>query len=275
MLLQLRNPHSVLAALEMRPRDVAEIVIPIGLAERVVKDAAAQQGRDAWLKVVQAAQAYGVKVRAGQSQPTSRQASKGKEFRGGPNHRSQATQDDTREGRAGVAEAFVKAREGIPVEKLFADARSRGQGKGLWLALDSLTDPHNVGAIFRTASFFGVQGILLTQERSAPLSGTVYDIAAGGVEHVPFTIQPNLKHALDVAKEAGLWVLGTSEHAEQGFRQIERDRPWLLVLGNEEKGMRRLTEETCDVVCQVPPQGEVTSLNVSVAAGVLISALTG
>lgn len=258
MPLHVRNPHSVLAALETRPREVLEILVPAGLAERAGKEGAAPQlGRDAWLKVLQVARAKGVKIKNAQSSAQ---------------RESQRESQDA--GRMGATEALIQERKGISVEELFEGARDRAAGKGLWLALDSLTDPHNVGAIFRTASFFGVQGILLTQERSAPLSAVAYDVACGGMEHVPFAIQTNLQRAFEVAKEAGLWILGTSEHAKQSFRQVERDRPWLLVLGNEERGMRRLTEEACDVVCGVPPQGDVTSLNVSVAAGVLISTLT-
>lgn len=273
MALNLKNPHSVLAVLEKRPHDVLEILVPVGLLERATgKDSDPGVGRDAWLKVVQTALARGIKVktapsvgaRAGNQQGARSQNSRGKLI--------EAVVVEP--GRTGGTEAVVKERQGVPVEELFRGAKTRVGGKGLWLALDCLTDPHNVGAIFRTASFFGVQGILLTQERSAPLTSTVYDVAAGGLEYIPFTIQANLQRAFEVAKEAGLWTLGASEHAEQSFRQIERDRPWLLVLGNEEKGMRRLTEEACDVVCQVPPQGSVTSLNVSVAAGVLISALS-
>jgi 23S rRNA (guanosine2251-2'-O)-methyltransferase len=268
MPLNLRNPHSVLAVLDKRPRDVLEVIVPSGLADRASKDASApaQQGRDAWLKVLQVAQTKGIKVKTG-ARPQSGGSGGGR--RSGP-----SGNEPHEAGRTGVAEAVVKECPGVSVEELFRGAQDRAQGKGLWIALDSLTDPHNVGAIFRTASFFGVQGILLTQERSAPLTAAVYDVAAGGMEDVPFTVQTNLQRAFEVAKEAGLWILGTSEHAKQSFRQIERDRPWLLVVGNEEKGMRRLTEEACDVVCQVPPQGAVTSLNVSVAAGVLISALS-
>ena len=120
----------------------------------------------------------------------------------------------------------------------------------------------------------GVQGIVLTQERSAPLTGTVYDVASGGVEHVPFSMQVNLQRAFEKAKEAGLWILGASEHAHDDVRTVSRDRPWLLVIGNEEKGMRRLTEEACDVLCKISPAGPVTSLNASVAASILIARLT-
>jgi 23S rRNA (guanosine2251-2'-O)-methyltransferase len=87
-------------------------------------------------------------------------------------------------------------------------------------------------------------------------------------------MQTNLQRAFEVAKDKGLWILGTSEHAKDSLDKIKVDRPWLLVLGNEEKGMRRLTEERCDVVCKISPKGSVTSLNVSAAASILISHLT-
>jgi len=171
--------------------------------------------------------------------------------------------------------AIVRERPDVPLEELFANAATRADGHGLWLALDNLQDPHNVGAIFRTAAFFGLQGIVVTKDRSAPLSGVAYDVAAGGLEHVPFTIVPNLARAVAVAKESGLWVLGTSEHAADDVTQVDRGRPWLLIVGNEEKGMRRLTTEHCDCVCRIAPRGDVTSLNVSVATGILIATLTG
>jgi 23S rRNA (guanosine2251-2'-O)-methyltransferase len=244
--LTLRNPHSVLAALKRRPKDVLELTVPHHKGEL----------GDAWGEVAALAERHRIQRRA--PQPAgSRDAS-----------RAQG-------GRTGGAEARVRAKEPVTAEELFAGARERAGGRGLWIALDSLQDPQNVGAIFRTAAFFGVQGILITQERSAPMSETVYDVASGGVEEIPFTLQTNLQRGFEVAKEAGLWILGTTEHSKDDLSKVERDRPWLLVLGNEERGMRRLTEETCDVTCAILPHGEgVTSLNVSVAAGIAIAALS-
>lgn len=248
--MQVRNPHSVLAALQARPADVQEVVVPGAVI------AAAEKGGDAepWAVVVRLARQKKVRVTAG---------GRDRDSRGTPE-----------EGRASNAYGTLKEKAGIAAEELFADAPARAGGRGLWLALDSLTDPHNLGAIFRTAAFFGVQGILMTQERSAPLSAAAYEVASGGVESVPFCIQPNLQRGFEVAKENGLWILGTSEHASDDLATVERDRPWLLVLGNEEKGMRRLTEESCDVLCRITARGEVTSLNVSVAAGILIAHLS-
>ena len=237
--LALQNPHSVLAALRDRPAAVHEIRL-----------ASAAPG-GAWEAVVAAARRAEVVVRQADAAEPSRR-------RG-------------RFGRSGSVEAVVEERPPVPLTDLFANPGASDR----WLALDSIQDPHNVGAIFRTAAFFGVRGILLTRDRAAPLSAVVYDVASGGMERVPFTVETNLARSLDVAREAGLWVLGSAESAETPVQQVPRDRPWLLVLGNEERGLRRLTLDSCDLVCHIPCGGDMSSLNVSVAAGVLLSALTG
>lgn len=237
MSLTLKNPHSVIAALQTRPLDVLEV------------RAGGSAGGDAWKRVVELAREAGVAV--------------------SPMHGVQRGRKNSA-GRTAATEAVVKPRDASPLRSVL---QSEGIDRGLWLALDRLQDPHNVGAVFRTAAFYGVRGVVLTTNRSAPLSSTVYDVAAGGIEHVPFCIESNLRHALHVAKEAGLWVLGTSEHAGRNLEDVDPDRNWLLVVGNEERGCRRLTLETCDETCRLTPRGAVTSLNVSVAAGVCIARL--
>ncbi len=246
--LELRNPHSVLAALKYRPQDVREIRVPIG------------RPQGAWADVADAARTEKISVVAQQLDAGAR---RGKKTQG-------------KSERVGIATAMVIDHPGMltPGTMLNTVANSDGNTSGLWLALDCLQDPHNVGAIFRTAAFFGVRGVLLTKDRSAPMTATVYDVAAGGVESVPFCLVPNLAHSLETAKKAGLWLLGTSEHESTSYVDIQHDRPWLLVIGNEEKGLRRLTLDTCDVVCGIPPQGEVTSLNASVAAAIMIARLS-
>lgn len=254
MNLTLKNPHSVLAALQNRPKEVLQLFLP--------SDSASGAAKGPWERVEALAKRHGVPVKKGGGGESARRK------KGESSHGSEESL------RAGGFSALVKERQGFSVEEVL-NRSSDGQGFGLWLALDSLTDPQNVGAIFRTAAFFGVRGILVTQDRSAPLTATAYDVAAGGVDSVPFAFVGNLRQALDLAKERGIWVLGSSEHAHDGVESIQRDRDWLLVLGNEEKGMRRLTEEACDVICRVAPKGTgVTSLNVSVAAGVMISRLS-
>jgi 23S rRNA (guanosine2251-2'-O)-methyltransferase len=241
--LLLKNPHSIIAALETRPQDVFEV--------RLERHGATEP----WRRVAELAHAHGLAVR---ESPGPRAASQRRETHG----QSQ---------RAGGSEATVRERQGVDLEPLFAV----GEGPGLWLGLDQLQDPHNVGAIFRTAAFFGVRGIVLTKDRSAPLTAAVYDVASGGMEHVPFSVQTNLSRAMDLAKQQGMWVLGASEHAETDVSAIDRDRRWLVLVGNEERGLRRLTLERCDELCRLTPRGPITSLNVSVATGVLIAALAG
>lgn len=254
MALSLRNPHSILATFRERPQAVIDVRLPAGRVS------------EAWDEVEAQAAAHRV--------PVVRAATHSERM-------SRRNQRDASGGRGGMAEATVKEHPDVPLEILFG--RSTGESgpspeksskRGLWLALDQIQDPHNVGAIFRTAAFFGVAGLIITRDRSAPLNATVYDVASGGLEVVPFAQPANLSRAIDLAKEAGLWVLGASEHADQDVAEVDRDRSWLLVLGNEEKGLRRLTLDKCDETCRISAKGSIGSLNVSVAAGVLIAALT-
>ncbi len=249
--MQLKNPHSVLAALATRPEMVVDVHLPAGKA-----------AAGAWAEVETHASAHRIHiVRESRSQDGG--------GRRQPKHQGMDS------GRTGIAYATVKERADVSLDELFQGASGQSGEYGLWLALDQIQDPHNVGAIFRTASFFGVRGIVLTRDRSAPLNATVYDVASGGIEYVPFANPSNLSRALEVAKKAGLWVLGTSEHSDVDVAEVPHDRSWLLVLGNEEKGLRRLTLENCDAHCRLTARGAVESLNVSVAAGVLMALLTG
>ena len=233
----LHNPHSVLATLETRPQDVFEIRLPGGKLS------------ETWEAVRSEAESIGIPI--GEPQPRNRKSSRDS-------------------GRATLTEAVVKERDPLPIDRILSSEVT----EGLYLALDGVQDPQNLGSIFRSAAFFGVRGLILTRDRAAPVSQTVYDVSSGGVERVPFSAETNLSRALDTAKERGLWILGTSEHADTSIGEITLDRPWLLVLGNEESGVRRLTLERCDQVCTIPSVGAVTSLNVAVAAGILLSTLT-
>lgn len=261
MSITLRNPHSALSVLKSRPKDVLGLNLPQKF-NPTGSAGSSGAANDAWEKVAKLALEY--KISITHKAPAQKVS-----------QRPQNAQLNSESSRLSTAEMLIREKNPVSLEELFHDAPSRKGGKGLWLALDNLQDPHNVGAIFRTAAFFGVEGIILTQDRSTALTGTVYDVASGGVESIPFVMQGNLQRAFEKAKENGLWILGTSEHAHDHYRSVPRDRPWLLVLGNEEKGMRRLTAESCDVLCGIAPLGEVGSLNVSVAAGVLISWFSG
>jgi 23S rRNA (guanosine2251-2'-O)-methyltransferase len=99
-------------------------------------------------------------------------------------------------------------------------------------------------------------------------------VASGGVEYVPHALPGNLDRALKQARASGLWVLGAAEEAEQDVSEVPLDRAWLLVLGNEEQGLRRLTRESCDALCRLTPRGPLAALNVSAAGAVLMASLT-
>jgi 23S rRNA (guanosine2251-2'-O)-methyltransferase len=246
----IRNPHSILEAMKHRPKDVIEISLPRDRQDK------------AWNEIEALAERNRVRIGAVQSGPS-----------GGGRPRDRNRSGPSMGGRESGHGALIRPKSPISIEEMLQDVNE--ENRGVWLALDCLQDPQNLGAIFRAAAFFGIRGILMTTERSAPMTATVYDIASGGVEHVPMVQAINLKQALDKAKEAGLWTLGTSEHAREPLSKVARDRNWLVVLGNEEKGIRRLTEESCDVMCSIPPAGDgVTSLNVSVATGILLFHLT-
>ena len=241
MPLYLKNPHSVLAALETRPQDVLEIRLPD------------RGANEAWQRVRKAAEGVGIAVVA--PKPTR------------PGRRKGATG-----GRASDTEAVVKERAESALDEVWGSGEN--QTEGLWIAIDTVQDPRNLGSIFRSAAFFGAKGLVLSRDRTAPLSGITYDVASGGMEHIPFTTVPNLSRALDTAKDRGLWILGSSEHAETDVSDLGPDRAWLLLFGNEETGLRRLTLDKCDVVCSIPSIGSIGSLNVSVAAGILIQKLS-
>lgn len=138
----------------------------------------------------------------------------------------------------------------------------------LLVYLDSVTDPQNLGSILRSAAFFGVSGLVITEHRSSPLTPAAIKISSGGFVHVPIARVPNLVRALEEAKEEGFWVVGLSEHATERFETARLDSPICLVIGNEESGIRQLTAKTCDYTLSLPARGPLVSLNAATAAAV-------
>lgn len=141
----------------------------------------------------------------------------------------------------------------------------------LLLFLDSITDPQNLGSILRSAAFFSVSGLVLTEHRSASLTPTALKISSGGFAHVPVSQVVNLSQALERAKEVGYWVVGLSEHADADLHTARLDGPIALVVGNEEKGIRPLTQKTCDLTVALPGGGGIKSLNAAVASAVALA----
>ncbi|RLA45906.1 MAG: 23S rRNA (guanosine(2251)-2'-O)-methyltransferase RlmB [Gammaproteobacteria bacterium] len=140
----------------------------------------------------------------------------------------------------------------------------------LLLVLDEITDPHNLGACLRTADAVGVHALITTRDRSAGITPVVRKVASGAADSVPFVVVTNLVRTLERLKKAGIWVIGTDGAAEEVLYDTDMTGPLALVIGAEGKGLRRLTRETCDRLVKLPMHGVVSSLNVSVAAGVCL-----
>ncbi len=138
----------------------------------------------------------------------------------------------------------------------------------LLLVLDGVTDVHNFGACLRSADAAGAHGVIVPKDKSAPLNATVRKVASGAAESVPVYQVTNLARALARLKSLGVWVLGTAGEAETELFDADFSGPVALVMGAEGKGMRRLTREACDTLIKLPMAGSVSSLNVSVAAGI-------
>jgi len=148
------------------------------------------------------------------------------------------------------------------------------EGKRVVLAFDQITDPHNVGAIVRTAAAFGVEAIVTTARHSPSATGVLAKSASGGLEHVPFLVVRNLADALITLGERGFQRIGLDSDGDTALDSIEVRRPVILVLGSEGKGLRQRTRECCDVMGRLDMPGAIKSLNVSNAAAICLYALT-
>jgi len=140
----------------------------------------------------------------------------------------------------------------------------------LYLALDGIQDPHNLGACLRTADAAGVTAVILPKDRAVGMTPTVAKVASGAMESVPIVQVANLARALRQLKDAGVWIVGASGDAADSIYQTDLNRPLALVLGAEGKGLRENTRNHCDLLARIPMAGTVASLNVSVAAAVCL-----
>ncbi|UCD63730.1 MAG: 23S rRNA (guanosine(2251)-2'-O)-methyltransferase RlmB [Candidatus Zixiibacteriota bacterium] len=140
----------------------------------------------------------------------------------------------------------------------------------LILVLDSIQDPHNLGACLRVADAAGVDAVVSPRDRAVSITPTVRQVASGAAEHIPFVRVTNLVRTIGQLKEAGTWIVGTSDSASQSIYEMDLKGPTALVMGSEGKGLRRLVEEKCDFLARIPMRGSVECLNVSVAAGVCL-----
>lgn len=138
------------------------------------------------------------------------------------------------------------------------------------LVLDGVTDPHNLGACMRSADAAGVQAVIVPKDNSVGMTPTVQKVACGAAESVPLVVVTNLSRTLKQLQEQGLWIVGTAGETEQMIYDVDLKGPLVVVMGAEEKGLRRLTRENCDLLVKLPMAGAVSSLNVSVATGICL-----
>lgn len=165
--------------------------------------------------------------------------------------------------------AVLAAAEYAEVEDLLALAQARGE-KPLLVACDELSDPHNLGAVIRTAECAGAHGVIIPKRRSAGLTAVVGKTSAGAIAHLPVARVPNLVACLKDLKQQGLWVYGTAADAKTSLYQADLAGPTVLVIGSEGDGMGRLVSETCDVKISIPMRGVLNSLNASAAAAIVL-----
>lgn len=155
-------------------------------------------------------------------------------------------------------------------EAMLEELLDRREGPPLLLVLDGVTDPHNLGACLRTADAAGALAVIVPKDKSATLNATVRKVACGAAEVIPLVAVTNLARTLEKLQQRGLWTVGTAGEAEQELYQQDLTGPTVLIMGAEGKGMRRLTRDHCDYLVRLPMSGSVSSLNVSVAAGVCL-----
>ncbi|MCI8709666.1 MAG: 23S rRNA (guanosine(2251)-2'-O)-methyltransferase RlmB [Dorea sp.] len=163
--------------------------------------------------------------------------------------------------------AFGAAYEYSQVEDMLELARERGEDPFLIL-LDNIEDPHNLGAIIRTANLAGAHGVVIPKRRAAGLTATVAKTSAGALNYTPVAKVTNLKKTMEELKEKGLWFVCADMDGEQMY-ELNLTGPIGLVVGSEGEGVSRLVRETCDFAAAIPMKGDIDSLNASVAAGVL------
>ena len=161
----------------------------------------------------------------------------------------------------------------ISLDKLI-DLSKRNSSNPIIIALDGITDPHNVGAIIRSAEAFDCKGIIIPQRRSAGLTGTVAKVAAGALEHLPVSRVVNLNRALEELKKNGFLVIGLSGDAQISISNFNEKTPLVVIVGAEDKGISLLTQKKCDFLLKIPLKGKTSSLNASVAAAIALFHLT-
>ena len=163
--------------------------------------------------------------------------------------------------------AIVPPFEYCEVEDILKEARERNEDPFI-VILDGIEDPHNLGAIIRTAETAGAHGIIIPKRRAASVNSTVNKVSAGAVEHMKIARVNNINDTIKYLKDNGIWIIGTDMEATKYYYEEDFNLPVGIVIGSEGFGMSRLVKENCDLLVKIPMKGKITSLNASVSAGI-------
>lgn len=165
--------------------------------------------------------------------------------------------------------AYCKPFEYLDLNEMIR--RSKKEEHPIIILLDGIEDPHNMGAIMRSADVFGASGIIISKHNQVPLNATVAKTSAGAINFVPVALTNNLSQAIDKLKENGFWVVSTDGSAKTNYQDLKYDFPVALVIGSEGNGVSKLVLKNSDFIVKIPQFGHVNSLNASVAAGILLA----
>jgi len=167
-------------------------------------------------------------------------------------------------------QGVVAEAEPLEMPKFVEDVLEGLEEPALFLILDGVQDPHNLGACLRVADGAGAHAVIAPKDRSVGLTTAAIKVASGAAESVPYIVVTNLARAMRDLKDKGVWLIGADDSAAESIYRAKLDGPIALVLGAEGEGLRRLTKESCDLLVSIPMMGSVSSLNVSVASGVCL-----
>lgn len=182
--------------------------------------------------------------------------------------RSKLDQAAENQNHQGIA-AQVSSYQYASLEQILTSAKEKSEAPFL-LLLDGIVDPHNLGTVLRTADATGVHGVIIPKRRAVGLTATVAKTSAGAIEYVPVAKVTNINRTAEYLKEQGIWLVGADGEAKQSYESVDYDLPVALVIGNEGQGISQQLKKKCDFLVRLPMKGKVSSLNASVATGVML-----
>ena len=165
--------------------------------------------------------------------------------------------------------AIVPPFQYVEVDDILDEAKKRGEEPFI-IILDGIEDPHNLGSIIRTAETAGVHGVIIPKRRAASVNATVAKTSAGAVEYMKIARVNNINDTINELKEKGVWICGTDMNTDTLHYEQDYKMPIAIIIGNEGKGISRLTKENCDFFVKIPMKGKISSLNASVSAGIIM-----